>query len=134
MKRIVLSRLELRISVIIISLLILNICFYPSAMDNDAWAQGVSHQLGQPVTRNIANVSLQTPTAHNRSLPIVTYNIFPQQQTHNTTTSQQQTQNTTTSQQQTQNTTTSQQQTQNTTTSQQQTQNTTTSQQQTQNT
>ena len=87
MKKTLLSRLELRISVIIISLLILNICFYSSANDNDTWAQGVSHQSGQPVTKNMANVSLQTRSTPVHPLPIIPYIMFPQQQTQTQSTS-----------------------------------------------
>ena len=87
MKKTLLSRLELRISVIIISLLILNICFYSSANDNDTWAQGVSHQSGEPVTKNMANVSLQTRSTPVHPLPIIPYIMFPQQQTQTQSTS-----------------------------------------------
>jgi len=85
MEKTVLSKLELRISLIIILLLLLNICSYSSAKYNDASAQGVSQQLGRSVTKNMANVSLQTPSAPARVLPIIPYIMSPQQQTQNTT-------------------------------------------------
>jgi hypothetical protein len=85
MKKSMLMRLELRISVIIISSLLLNICSYFLTRDNNSWAQGVTQQLGQSITRNVANVSHQTPSTPH-ILPIIPYFMSPQpqSQTQNT--------------------------------------------------